>query len=253
VVHRDVKPENILLGEDGALVADFGVAKALGAAAARDGVTGTGVALGTPNYMAPEQVAADPHVDHRADVYALGVVAYEMLAGEPPFTGASPHQVLAAHATRTPEPLARRRPSVPPALAALVMRCLEKRAADRPQSAEEVLRELETAISAPPPLPKRASVSLEKVAQVVASAASAPRRHKVAVGAAFVLLAAGGGAAILSADRGSVELAPGRAARLTVDPGLELDPVLSPDGRARALRQALRAALEGRDGIAQAA
>jgi TolB-like protein/Tfp pilus assembly protein PilF len=143
VVHRDVKPENILLGDDGAVVADFGVAKALGAATERGGLTATGVTLGTPSYMAPEQVAADPHADHRVDIYALGVLTYEMLASEPPFTGTSPQQVLAAHATRAPEPVALRRPSVPAALAALVMRCLEKRPADRPQSAEEVLRELD--------------------------------------------------------------------------------------------------------------
>jgi eukaryotic-like serine/threonine-protein kinase len=145
VVHRDVKPENILLGEDGALVADFGVAKAVGAATEGGGLTGTGITLGTPSYMAPEQVAADLHADHRADIYSLGVLAYEMLTGGPPFTGASPQQVLAAHATRALEPVVRRRPSIPAALAAIVMRCLEKRPADRPQSAEAVPRELEVA------------------------------------------------------------------------------------------------------------
>jgi serine/threonine-protein kinase len=146
VVHRDVKPENVLLGEDGALVCDFGVAKALGDAAGRgpaNALTATGVALGTPSYMAPEQVAADPNADHRADVYALGVLAYEMLTGEPPFRAASLQQVLAAHATQQPDPVTRRRPSVPPALAALIMHCLEKHPADRPQSADEVLRELQ--------------------------------------------------------------------------------------------------------------
>jgi serine/threonine-protein kinase len=93
--------------------------------------------------MAPEQAAADPHVDHRADIYAVGVMAYEMLAGQPPFTGGTPQAVLAAHVTQTPEPVSTRRPSVPPGLAALVMRCLEKRAADRWQTAEELLAELE--------------------------------------------------------------------------------------------------------------
>ncbi len=137
VVHRDLKPENILLAEGHALVADFGVAKALSAAGAST-LTSTGVTLGTPAYMAPEQAAAEPLVDSRADLYSLGVVAYEMLTGHAPFVGRPAQAVLAAHLAEAPEPIARRRASIPPSLAALVMRCLEKRPADRPQSAEEV-------------------------------------------------------------------------------------------------------------------
>ncbi|MEJ7813278.1 MAG: serine/threonine-protein kinase, partial [Gemmatimonadaceae bacterium] len=148
VVHRDLKPENILLEEGHAAVADLGIAKALRAATeGTDGgesgpLTGTGLSLGTPGYMAPEQAAGDA-VDHRADLYALGVVAYEMLAGEPPFRRYSAQALLAAHMADAPEPVSKRRPSVPPALAALVMRCLAKRPADRPQSAHEVLRALD--------------------------------------------------------------------------------------------------------------
>jgi tetratricopeptide (TPR) repeat protein len=93
--------------------------------------------------MPPEQAAADPHTDHRADLYAVGVLAYEMLTGRPPFTGTSPQAVLAAQVTQQPEPITKQRASVPPALAALVMRCLEKKAADRYQTAEELLVELE--------------------------------------------------------------------------------------------------------------
>ncbi len=93
--------------------------------------------------MAPEQAVADPGTDHRADIYAVGVLAYELLTGQPPFSGRSPQAILAAHSTETPEPLARRRPSVPSALAELVMRCLAKRPADRPQTAGEILRTLE--------------------------------------------------------------------------------------------------------------
>src|SRR5215208_5854897 len=118
VVHRDVKPANVLLTEGHAVVTDFGVAKAIEAAGgldrperaegARDPsavrLTATGLAVGTPAYMAPEQATADPHVDHRADIYALGAVAYEMLAGQPPFTGSSAQAVLAAQVTRVPEP-----------------------------------------------------------------------------------------------------------------------------------------------------
>jgi hypothetical protein len=126
-----------------ALVADFGVAKAVSEATGRHELTTAGVALGTPAYMAPEQAAADPLTDHRADLYALGVVAYEMLTGEPPFVRPTPQAVLAAQVTEAPVPVTERRGTVPPALASLVMRCLEKRPADRPQRAEEVLGVLE--------------------------------------------------------------------------------------------------------------
>ncbi|MFN2563660.1 MAG: protein kinase [Gemmatimonadaceae bacterium] len=152
VVHRDIKPENVLLEGSHALVADFGVAKALSAATAGDSgttaaarATATGVLLGTPAYMAPEQAAGDRTADHRADLYALGLVGYEMLAGRPPFAEHTPQRLLAAHLVEAPAPLARLRPDAPPALAELVMRCLEKDPARRPQSAAEVLAALEAA------------------------------------------------------------------------------------------------------------
>jgi eukaryotic-like serine/threonine-protein kinase len=143
VIHRDIKPDNILLSRHHGLVSDFGVAKALSEATGPSSITSTGLALGTPAYMAPEQATADPHVDHRADIYALGAVGYEILAGRPPFLGSSPQAVLAAHVTQRPDPLDKLRSSVPPALASLIMRCLEKRPSDRWQSAEEVLHQLE--------------------------------------------------------------------------------------------------------------
>jgi Tol biopolymer transport system component/tRNA A-37 threonylcarbamoyl transferase component Bud32 len=152
IVHRDIKPENVLLSHGGAMVADFGIAKAI--SAARDTLRGdgeqespstltaAGISVGTPAYMAPEQ-AAGGVVDHRADLYALGVVLYEMLAGRPPFEGRTPQRLLAAHATEAPEPIERRRTSVPPALANAVTMLLLKEPADRPQTAEDVLRLLD--------------------------------------------------------------------------------------------------------------
>ena len=142
VVHRDIKPENILLSGDAAVVTDFGIAKALAASktqAPGGTLTQVGTSIGTPAYMAPEQAAGDPATDHRADLYALGCVAYEMLAGAAPFAGRPVHQLFAAHMNDVPAPLAVRRPDAPRALAALVMRCLEKDPARRPQSAREVL------------------------------------------------------------------------------------------------------------------
>jgi len=150
VVHRDVKPENVLLSGGVAVVTDFGVAKAVSVSAGSGvtGLTSLGVALGTPTYMAPEQATASPHTDHRADIYALGVVAYEMLTGFPPFTGRSAQAMLSAHVVEEPEPLERRRPSVPPMLAGLVRACLAKRPAERPQNAAELMHVLD-AITTP--------------------------------------------------------------------------------------------------------
>jgi tRNA A-37 threonylcarbamoyl transferase component Bud32 len=151
VVHRDVKPDNVLLSGGVAVVTDFGVAKAVSASSdikGAGGVTSLGVALGTPMYMAPEQATASPQIDHRADLYALGVVTYEMLTGQPPFAGRSPQAVLAAQVVEDPQPVERRRPAVPPMLAALVNECLAKRPADRPQSAGDVMHVLD-AIATP--------------------------------------------------------------------------------------------------------
>lgn len=149
IVHRDIKPENILLTQHDALVTDFGVAKALQASrsdvaiTAGAPLTSGGIALGTPAYMAPEQALGDPAVDHRADLYALGIVAYEMLTGHTPFPGRSMQQLLAAHATEAPVAITTERPAVPVLLASLVMQCLEKRPADRPQAASAVVQAID--------------------------------------------------------------------------------------------------------------
>ncbi len=143
VVHRDIKPENILLSGRHALVMDFGVAKAVTEASGRQQLTSAGVALGTPAYMAPEQASADPQMDGRVDIYALGVLAYEMLTGFPPFHGLNPQQTLAAHVMREPAPVGQQRAGLSPALETLVMRCLAKRPADRVQTADELVAALE--------------------------------------------------------------------------------------------------------------
>ena len=144
VVHRDIKPENVLLASAHAMVTDFGIAKAVSESGAA-GLTATGMSLGTPTYMAPEQAMADPGINHRVDIYALGVMAYEMLAGRAPFLGTNPQQVVAGHLTQKPDALSVHRSTVTPALEAVVMRCLEKNPADRWQSAAELLRALDAA------------------------------------------------------------------------------------------------------------
>jgi eukaryotic-like serine/threonine-protein kinase len=143
VVHRDIKPENVLLSGRHALVMDFGVAKALTEASGRQQLTTAGVALGTPAYMAPEQASADPQMDGRVDIYALGVLGYEMLTGHTPFPGLTPQQTLAAHMAQTPIPVGQQRAGLSQALEAVVMKCLAKRPADRFQSADELAGLLE--------------------------------------------------------------------------------------------------------------
>lgn len=144
VIHRDIKPANILTQGSHALVADFGVAKALSAAMPLSGVTSAGIAIGTPAYMAPEQLAGDSSADHRMDIYAVGLLAYELVTGVSPFTGPSPRETLAAQLTRDPKPLHELSQGVPRSLSELIMRCLAKDPDARPQSADEVLHELDS-------------------------------------------------------------------------------------------------------------
>jgi serine/threonine-protein kinase len=144
VVHRDIKPANILTQGAHALVADFGVAKALSASLPITGVTTAGIAIGTPAYMAPEQLAGDPNADHRMDIYAVGLLAYELVTGVSPFTGPSPRETLAAQLSHVPKPLHELSPSIPRSLSTLIMRCLAKDPAARPQTANEILYELDS-------------------------------------------------------------------------------------------------------------
>jgi TolB-like protein len=156
VVHRDIKPGNILLSDRTAVVTDFGIAKALGAARGVIGggdtslmVSRTGTSIGTPAYMAPEQAAGDPNVDHRADIYAFGCVAYELLTGQPPFVREAPHRVIAAHFQETPRPVTELRPDAPANVARLVASCLEKEPSRRPQSGDDILLALDAAVTQP--------------------------------------------------------------------------------------------------------
>src|SRR5262245_10963838 len=133
VIHRDIKPENILLTEGHALVADFGIARALNQGA----ITATGMAVGTPAYMSPEQASGTANVDARSDVYSLGCVFYEMLTGEPPFTGPTPQAILSRVLTEAPRAVRQTRPGVPPAIDAAAARAIARVAADRFQTAGE--------------------------------------------------------------------------------------------------------------------
>ena len=138
IVHRDIKPENILLGQGHAVVADFGIAKALDRSLQGPSLTRTGATVGTPVYMAPEQLVGDPGVDHRADLYSLGVVAYEILTGSRPFAGTDVAGMLAAALTRPAPLLSATLSSTPPRLVRLVADLLERTPTDRPQSAASV-------------------------------------------------------------------------------------------------------------------
>jgi serine/threonine-protein kinase len=138
ILHHDLKPSRIVLGDAHAMVTDTGVAPAIRLAAAHSETSSTGFAMGTPGYTAPELVMADALSDHRADIYALGAVAYALLAGRPPVSGTSPQEMFAAQVLGRPVSIRTHRPAVSRALEAVVMHCLEKRPSDRPQTAAEV-------------------------------------------------------------------------------------------------------------------
>ncbi|MFI5245457.1 MAG: serine/threonine-protein kinase, partial [Gemmatimonadales bacterium] len=150
VVHRDIKPDNVLLAAGSATVTDFGIAKAISAsrtAAPGGTLTVAGTSIGTPTYMAPEQAAGDPNTDHRADFYSFGILAYELLCGRPPFHDLPPARMLAAQLSERPRDIRELRPDVPPALAQLVMRCLEKSPDDRPQQGADIVKVLDSVTS----------------------------------------------------------------------------------------------------------
>ena len=218
IVHRDIKPDNVLLSGGSACVADFGVAKALTAALQDQPGSGTltrvGTSIGTPQYMAPEQAAAD-FVDHRADIYAFGIMAYEMLTGQPPFHGRSAKQLLAAQLTELPAPLSDRRPGVPNALSDLIMRCLQKEADERPQSAQELIETLEN-----PAVVSGDFVSSPGVSGLrMPRSARANRWRRIAIGSAAVIAIGAIGMSVASRRVGArtpAKVGVGTAARAAV-------------------------------------
>jgi len=186
VVHRDIKPENVMVSDRHALVMDFGVAKAIesGQPSAQGGpLTRFGLTVGTPTYMAPEQAAADPIADHRVDIYALGVMGYELLSGTPPFSG-PPREILAAHVSRDPPPLAG-----PPALVAVILRCLAKDPAQRWETADQLVAALEAAET-----PTSGTTPTVVTGATPASGATPPPRRGgwIRLAVAFALIAAAG-------------------------------------------------------------
>ena len=214
VVHRDIKPENILLERTHAVVADFGIARAV-TSAAGDQITQPGMAVGTVAYMSPEQAAGDSNVDGRTDVYALGCVLYEMLAGQPPFTGPTAESVARQHVVATPPPITQIRPSVPATISAALARALAKSPADRFRSPAEFIAALDAA---------------EPTRVLPAS----PRRSPRFVPAGMILAAAGIAALIWWRSRVAARdgtSAPVTLRQVTFSQAVEEYPALSPDGK----------------------
>jgi len=221
VIHRDLKPENIMLQGGHALVADFGIALA----AAKTGdtrMTETGMSLGTPTYMSPEQAMGERDITARSDVYALGCVLYEMLTGEPPFSGPTAQSVVAKVLTEPPPSARLRRPTVPEGVDAAIATALQKLPADRFKSAAEFGAALAApALARPRPAERRRLTRIASLADLATVSAIA-----VALGIALFLL---GGR--LLGRHGGPPVAFGRGTHVTWNPGLEITPALSPDGR----------------------
>src|SRR4029078_3844035 len=199
IIHRDIKPDNVLLISRSAMVTDFGVAKALTVSSDErnpDSLTSLGIALGTPSYIAPEQATADPTMDHRADIYSFGAMAYEMLSGKPPFAAKTPQAMLAAHISERPVPLIERRPDVPPMLNALVMSCLEKAPDKRPQTAEDLMTLLDEIVlsrddTRTPTEPSEPAVLPPPPPPPTRKSPPSPARRYLIIGGALAIVALG--------------------------------------------------------------
>ena len=214
VIHRDIKPENILLTKRGdAVLADFGIARALshsntGATNPAMGLTGTGLSIGTPQYMSPEQASGERTLDARSDVYALGAVCYEMLAGELPFTGASAQAIIAKMLTTDPPSIRVLRPSVSPALDAVIRRALARVPADRWLSAGEFANALGSAERTTQPAPAALPAKAEQPRKRVPVAAlTLGLGFLIGVGLLFAWRSKGSGGTVAGSPSGVVRLA----------------------------------------------
>jgi serine/threonine-protein kinase len=227
VIHRDIKPENIIISGNHALVLDFGVSKAFVSAVSdrpesESRITAPAVAIGTPAYMPPEQAVADPHIDHRADIYALGIVGYELLTGRSPFGGMAPPQTLAAQLHNKPEALSSFGREIPPGLSAIIMRCLAKNPADRFQSADELHAALE---------PYSVTSGAHTPTGTEAAAVRWPRRRIAIVAAIVAVAAASLIAATVALNRKPESVVVGATRQITSAPGMDFHPSISPDGK----------------------
>jgi len=172
IVHRDIKPENILLESGHAVVADFGIARAV-REAGTESLTGAGISLGTPTYMSPEQATGEREVDGRSDLYSLGCVLYEMLGGQPPFTGPTTPSIIKQHMVAEPRPIANLRPGVP----APVCVALERALAKNPDDRFSLVSQFGDALGPPESTPVSAA-ALPTVSPLTASPPTpGPRRH----------------------------------------------------------------------------
>ncbi|MEP6573202.1 MAG: protein kinase [Gemmatimonadota bacterium] len=218
IIHRDLKPENILLHEGEAMLADFGIALAVKEAGGNR-LTETGLSLGTPQYMSPEQATGDRQLTPRSDVYSLSAVVYEMLAGEPPVTGPSAHAMIAKLMTERPVSLHVVRNSVPDEVDLVVQRGLAKIAADRFATAGELSRALGQAAAS------------RTIPLKTGTGSPTGRWPRWASWAAVVLLLTVAIAAARLFSRAAPQLSLGRSEQFTADPGLEIQPAISPDGK----------------------
>lgn len=198
IVHRDIKPDNVMLSGRHAAVTDFGVAKAVSVSAG-DKLTTVGIAVGTPQYMAPEQAMAEATIDHRVDLYALGVMGYEMLTGHPVFEATTAQAILSAHVLEQPKDVRERRPEVPPLLAEALLKCLAKNPADRWRNAEELLAQLELVANTPS---GGMTPTTTRPYRSVTATLKSGRRTAIIGLIAVVVLAGGGAAAMYLASRG---------------------------------------------------
>jgi Tol biopolymer transport system component len=216
VVHRDIKPENILLESGHAVVADFGIAKAI-SAAGEETLTQVGMAIGTPQYMSPEQASGESDLDGRSDLYSLACVLYEMLAGQPPFSAATAEGLVRQHMTAEARSITQLRPAVPPAIADVLTRALAKNPADRFSPAAHFAAALTIPDGGRAPARRApwspAVLGLVALGVVVASVVAVLILRKPSVAQTVTI---------------------GRTTQVTREPGLEVDPALSPDGTALA-------------------